>query len=72
MRDDRYVIPIKASYKHEVNGVVLDTSSKGNTVFIEPDSVSKFSTELISLKAEESIEEYRILYYLTELIFDKI
>ena len=71
-RDDRYVIPIKASYKHEVNGVVLDTSSKGNTVFIEPDSVSKFSTELISLKAEESIEEYRILYYLTELIFDKI
>ena len=71
-RDDRYVIPIKASYKHEVNGVVLDTSSKGNTVFIEPDSVSKFSTELISLRAEESIEEYRILSYLTELIFDKI
>lgn len=70
--DDRYVIPIKASYKHEVNGVVLDTSSKGNTVFIEPDSVSKFSTELISLRAEESIEEYRILSYLTELIFDKI
>lgn len=71
-RDDRYVIPIKSSYKHEVNGVVLDTSSKGNTVFIEPDSVSKFSTELISLRAEESIEEYRILSYLTELIFDKI
>lgn len=71
-RDDRYVIPIKAPYKHEVNGVVLDISSKGNTVFIEPDSVSKFSTELISLKAEESIEEYRILSYLTELIFDKI
>lgn len=71
-RDDRYVIPIKASYKHEVNGVILDRSSKGNTVFIEPDSVSKFSTELISLRAEESIEEYRILSYLTELIFDKI
>ena len=71
-RDDRYVIPIKSSYKHEVNGVVLDTSSKGNTVFIEPDSVSKFSTELISLRAEESIEEYRILSYLAELIFDKI
>ena len=71
-RGDRYVIPIKASHKHEVNGVVLDTSSKGNTVFIEPDSVSKFSTELISLRAEESIEKYRILSYLTELIFDKI
>ncbi|WP_455542879.1 hypothetical protein [Intestinibacter sp.] len=71
-RDDRYVIPIKATYKNEVNGVILDTSSKGSTVFIEPDTVSKFSTELISLRAEESIEEYRILSYLTELIFEKI
>lgn len=71
-RDDRYVIPIKASYKHEVNGVVLDTSSKGNTVFIEPNSISKFTTELITLRGEEAIEEYRILSYLTELIFDKI
>lgn len=71
-RDDRYVVPIKASYKNEVDGVVLDTSSKGNTVFIEPSSVSKLSLELISLKSEESIEEYKILSYLTELIFEKI
>ena len=56
-RDDRYVIPIKASYKYEVDGLILDTSSKGNTVFIEPSSVSNYSMELISLKAEESIEE---------------
>lgn len=71
-RDDRYVIPIKASYKNEVDGVVLDTSSKGTTVFIEPSSVSKYSLELISLKSEESIEEYKILSYLTELIYEKI
>ncbi|MGL5329652.1 MAG: endonuclease MutS2, partial [Peptostreptococcaceae bacterium] len=71
-RDDRYVVPIKASYKNEVDGVILDTSSKGNTVFIEPNSVSKFSIELISLKSEELIEEYKILSYLTELVFEKI
>jgi len=71
-RDDRYVIPIKASYKNEVDGIVLDTSSKGTTVFIEPSSVSKYSLELISLKAEESIEEYKILSYLTELVYEKI
>lgn len=71
-RGDRYVIPIKASYKNEVDGTVLDTSSKGNTVFIEPANVSKFSIELVSLKSEESIEEYKILSYLTELIFEKI
>ncbi|WP_129598597.1 endonuclease MutS2 [Anaerophilus nitritogenes] len=71
-RDDRYVIPIKASYKNEVDGVLLDTSSKGNTVFIEPKNVSKFSLELIRLKSEEIMEEYKILSYLTELIFEKI
>ena len=71
-RDERYVIPIKASYKNEVDGVVLDTSSKGQTVFIEPSSVSKYSMELISLKSEEIAEEYKILSYLTELISEKI
>ncbi|EQF24415.1 mutS domain V family protein [Clostridioides difficile CD160] len=71
-RNDRYVIPIKSSYKNEVDGTILDTSSKGNTVFIEPRSVSNLSTELTMLKADETIEEYKILSYLTELIFDKI
>ncbi|MCC0652358.1 MULTISPECIES: endonuclease MutS2 [unclassified Clostridioides] len=71
-RNDRYVIPIKSSYKNEVDGTILDTSSKGNTVFVEPISVSNLSTELTMLKADETIEEYKILSYLTELIFDKI
>lgn len=71
-RDDRYVIPIKASYKNEVDGAILDTSAKGTTVFIEPSSISKYSLELITLKSEESIEEYKVLSYLTELIYEKI
>lgn len=71
-RDDRYVIPIKSTYKNYVNGTILDISAKGGTVFIEPDNISKFSTQLISLKSEEAIEEYKILSYLTELIFENI
>lgn len=71
-RDDRYVVPIKSSYKNEVEGAILDTSSKGNTVFIEPKSISKYSVELISLKSEELIEEYKILSYLSEIINEKI
>lgn len=71
-RDGRYVIPIKASYKNKVDGVLLGTSSKGNTVFIEPNNVSKFSMELIDSKNEEAIEEYKILSYLTELIYEKM
>lgn len=71
-RDDRFVVPIKSSFKNEVDGTVLDTSSKGSTVFIEPSSISKYSLELITLKSEESIEEYKILSYITELIYDKV
>lgn len=71
-RNDRYVIPIKSSYKNDVDGTVLDSSSKGTTVFIEPNNVSKFSLELISLKSDESIEEYKVLSHLTELVFEKI
>ncbi len=71
-RDDRFVVPIKSSFKNEVDGTILDTSSKGSTVFIEPASISKYSLELITLKSEEAIEEYKILSYLTELIYDKI
>ena len=71
-RDDRFVIPIKSSYKNEVDGTILDTSSKGSTVFIEPSSISKYSIELITLKSEEAVEEYKILSYLTEMIYDKI
>ena len=59
-------------YKNYVNGTILDISAKGGTVFIEPDNISKFSTQLISLKSEEAIEEYKILSYLTELIFENI
>lgn len=71
-RNDRYVVPIKSSYKNDVKGTVLDTSSKGNTVFIEPESISKVSTDLIMLLVEESVEEYKILSHLTELIYEDI
>ena len=51
-------------------GTIVETSSKGSTVFIEPSVISKHTTELVVLKSEEAIEEYKILSYLTGLIFD--
>lgn len=72
IRNERYTVPIKATYKNHIQGVIVETSSKGSTVFIEPASVSKYSTELISLKADESIEEYKILSTLSEMIFQRI
>ncbi|MCY8232500.1 endonuclease MutS2 [Priestia endophytica] len=71
-KDDRYTIPIKASYKNQVPGTVIEVSSKGSTVFIEPNTITKLNRELSSLKAEEAIEEYQILATLSGMLLENI
>ena len=71
-RNGRYTIPIKAAYKKYVQGTVIEASSKGATVFMEPDTISRYTSELATLKIEESIEEYKILGMLTEMLNERI
>lgn len=71
-RNGKYTIPIKAAYKNQVQGTVVEASSKGSTVFIEPNTISKYTSELNVLKAEEAVEEYRILATLTDMLFQGI
>ncbi|GKX67012.1 endonuclease MutS2 [Inconstantimicrobium mannanitabidum] len=72
LRNGKYTIPIKASFKNEVKGTIVESSSNGSTVFIELESISKFTSEMAMLKAEESIEEYKILAALTDMVFEKL
>ncbi len=39
---------------------------------MEPNVISKYTSELTVLKAEESVEEYKILATLTEMTFERI
>ncbi|MCR1950846.1 endonuclease MutS2 [Clostridium sp. DSM 100503] len=71
-RNGRYTIPIKAAFKNQVQGTIIETSTKGSTVFIEPNVITKYTTELATLKIEESIEEYRILSTITEMIYERM
>lgn len=71
-RNGRYTIPIKSSFKNYVQGTIIEASSKGSTVFIEPDTVGRFTSELSILEAEESVEEYRILAVITEMLYERI
>lgn len=68
LRRDRYVIPVKASFQHQVPGIVLDQSDTGVTVFIEPSSVVPLNNQLYSLRLEEEAEIARILFELTGLL----
>lgn len=71
-RNGKYTIPIKAEYKKYVDGTIIEASSKGSTVFIEPNVVAKHTSELAILKVEESMEEYQILGAITEMLYEKI
>jgi dsDNA-specific endonuclease/ATPase MutS2 len=71
-RNGKYTIPIKATFKNQVQGEIVETSLKGSTIFVEPDVVARYTSELATLKVEESMEEYKILATLTEMLYEKI
>jgi len=71
-KDDRFTIPIKSSFKNQVAGTVVESSSKGSTVFMELNSVTKLNGELSILKAEEAMEEYQILATLSGMVLEDI
>ena len=61
MRNDRFVIPVKAEFKNRVRGFVHDRSQTGATFFIEPEYVLEMNNELIALTIDEKEEVERIL-----------
>ncbi|MGM0217826.1 DNA mismatch repair protein MutS2 [Enterococcus sp. AZ126] len=71
-KNDRYTIPIKAAYKNQIAGMIIDTSSKGTTVFVEPTTVTKLNDKLYQLRMEEATEVYQILATLTGLISEQM
>lgn len=71
MRNGHICIPVKKEYKFKVSGSVLDKSSTGSTLFIEPASVGKLYDELQELRIDEENEEIKILYTLTGMLSDK-
>lgn len=67
-RGTHYVLPVKASNKNQVKGIVIDVSSSNNTLFIEPYFVTENNILLEQLRYEEEIEVQRIIKALCELI----
>ncbi|MCL1802749.1 MAG: endonuclease MutS2 [Eubacteriaceae bacterium] len=61
MRQGRYVVPVKSEHKANVDGIIHDSSSSGQTYFIEPQAVVSLNNRLRELEGEEAREIDRIL-----------
>lgn len=61
MRNERYVIPVKAEYRSMFGGVVHDQSASGQTLFMEPKQVVDLNNRRQQAKVAEQQEILRIL-----------
>ncbi|PZQ02279.1 MAG: endonuclease MutS2, partial [Staphylococcus epidermidis] len=68
VRNDRNVIPVKAEYRQDFNGIVHDQSASGQTLYIEPNSVVEMNNQISRLRNDEAVERERILTELTGFV----
>lgn len=71
LRNGRLCLPVKKEYKLKINGSVIDKSATGNTLFMEPVSISRYYEEIQLHNISEENEVYRILYTLTAMTADR-
>src|SRR5277367_1666962 len=68
LRNDRFVIPVRAGDRRGVPGVVHAASATGQTVFVEPLEAIDLNNRLVQLGEDETSEIARILEELTERV----
>ncbi len=65
IRDGRFVVPVKTEFSADVPGIVHDTSSSGQTVFVEPLAALETNNRVRTLEIEQEREIARILAQLS-------
>jgi DNA mismatch repair protein MutS2 len=68
LREDRFVLPLRASFKSMGLGIVHDTSRTGETVFVEPTALVELNNRLKVAEIEIRRESRRILQELAAAV----
>src|ERR1700726_1833846 len=66
LRNDRFVIPLRAENRRSVPGGIHGASATGQTIFMEPLETVETNNQLVQLREDEAAEIVRILRELTE------
>ncbi|HEY6388228.1 MAG TPA: Smr/MutS family protein, partial [Candidatus Acidoferrum sp.] len=66
LRNERFVIPVRAENRRSVPGVMHGASATGQTAFLEPFETVETNNQLVQLAEDEAAEIIRILRELTE------
>lgn len=61
VRDERYVLPVNASFQGQVPGIIHGTSNTGQSVYIEPSEFIQANNEIKVAEAEVEREVLRVL-----------
>jgi DNA mismatch repair protein MutS2 len=72
LRNDRFVIPVRAAERRQVQGVVHAASATGQTVFVEPFETIDLNNKIVQLAEDEAAEITRILVELTERLRESL
>lgn len=67
-RDGRFVVPVKATHKDLVPGIVHDASMSGATLYVEPNQTVQLNNQLRQLQRQEQAEEEAVRRVLTEQV----
>jgi DNA mismatch repair protein MutS2 len=66
VRNERFVIPVRADHQGRIRGVAHGSSSSGATVFVEPLETIEANNELQNLREAEQREMVEVLFALSE------
>ena len=71
LRENRFVLPIRAEHKTHVEGILHDSSNSGQTFYIEPKVLVDLNNRLKSAEMELAAEIEKLLAELSRLIAEE-